>query len=562
MFQRQSDIDTKLAAIRREGEEREAKRRAQMLRLPYADLRHTAISVEAIKVIPKDQAQNARVACIQQKGDELAVVFADPRLPAATALLEELAKRKFIVRQFIVSLSGLKEAWRYYEYLPPAPEEITGEIDIDEAKTIDFKNRFSRFQAITEAFQNLDYAHTNTTALFQLLVGAAVASRASDIHIEATQEGATVRLRIDGILHEAARFPADSYRHLMTRLKLLSELKLNVRDEPQDGRFTIKLSGVDVEVRVSIIPSEFGETAVLRILDPAAISVTLPQLGLREDDLKMVQTELQRPNGLILNTGPTGSGKTTTLYAFLRHVHTPEIKIITVEDPIEYRIEGLQQTQVDPEAGYTFASGLRSILRQDPDVILVGEIRDGETADIALQAALTGHIVFSTLHTNDAIGAVPRLIDLGVKASTVAPAVSLIIAQRLVRKLCTQCRKKVPLNEEEKANVKKFFESLPPRVDRTPYNAFLEGAGEKYEAVGCDACNGFGYKGRIGIFEFFRKNEEAEEVIIANPTPSALRKLARAQQMVTMQQDGVLKSLLGVTTLQEVEEVTGPIEWK
>lgn len=555
-------MDTKLAAIRREGEEREAKRRADALKLPYADLRSAAVSIEAVKVISKTEAASARVACIQRKNDDLAIACADPRLPATVALLDDLKSKKFSLKLFVVSQSGLEQVWHFYDYLPEKAEKITGEIDISAAKAEDFKQKFSRFQLVQEAFQQLDYAHANTTELFQMLVGAAVASHTSDIHIEASVAGAKVRLRIDGILHEAASFPPESYKHLMTRLKLLSQLKLNVHDEPQDGRFTIKLSGVDVEVRVSLIPSEFGETAVLRILDPAAISVTLPQLGLREDDLKTIEEELSRPNGLILNTGPTGSGKTTTLYAFLRHVLTPEIKIITVEDPIEYRVEGLQQTQVDAEAGYTFASGLRSILRQDPDVILVGEIRDSETADMALQAALTGHIVFSTLHTNDAVGAIPRLVDLGVNSSTIAPALSLVIAQRLVRKLCSHCRREANVSTETRENIKAFFSALPDKVDRGPYTEHVAGVGKIYEPVGCDQCNGFGYKGRVGVFEFFRKDDTVEEAVISNPSPVTLRKLAHAQHMVTMQQDGVLKVLAGVTTLSEVTDVTGPIVWK
>jgi type II secretory ATPase GspE/PulE/Tfp pilus assembly ATPase PilB-like protein len=310
-------------------------------------------------------------------------------------------------------------------------------------------------------------------------------------------------------------------------------------------------------MRVSVIPSEFGETIVMRILDPDAISVSMAELGLRPDDLAIVEGELKRPNGLILNTGPTGSGKTTTLYAFLQTISTPEVKIITVEDPIEYHVKGIEQTQVDPEVGYTFAKGLRAIVRQDPDAILVGEIRDFETADIALEAALTGHLVLSTLHTNDAVGAVPRFVDLGVKPESIGPALSLVIAQRLVRKLCLNCRKAVPMDGALKANIDKFLNDLPARVDRAPY-----GAPTLFQAVGCEKCSNIGYRGRVGIFEFFKGGPDLEEIILERVSEAAMRGLAKRQGMVMMQQDGILKTLIGLTTFEEVESVTGPIEWK
>jgi type II secretory ATPase GspE/PulE/Tfp pilus assembly ATPase PilB-like protein len=362
---------------------------------------------------------------------------------------------------------------------------------------------------------------------------------------------------VDGLLHDIAALPKKNYESLVTRIKLLCELKLNVHEEPQDGRFTISLPEKEIEMRVSLIPSEFGETIVMRILDPAGINVTLPQLGLRPDDLALVETELKRPNGLILNTGPTGSGKTTTLYAFLRKLVDPETKIITVEDPIEYRIAGIEQTQVDPDAGYTFAGGLRAIVRQDPDVLLVGEIRDQETAEIAIQAALTGHLVLSTLHTNSAVGAIPRLVDVGVKPASIGPSVTLVIAQRLVRKLCDNCKKPADIDSKKLEQIKKYLEKIPERVDKKPYEKITI-----FAPVGCETCGGFGYKGRRGIFEFFKGGPDLEEVILTEVSERALRKLAEKQMMVTMQQDGVLKVLSGMTTFEEVEGTTGPIAWE
>jgi len=291
-------------------------------------------------------------------------------------------------------------------------------------------------------------------------------------------------------------------------------------------------------------------------LDPDSINIELKGLGLREDNLVLVEKNLARPNGLILNTGPTGSGKTTTLYAFLRHVNSPDVKIITVEDPIEYHLKGVSQTQVNPSVGYTFASGLRSILRQDPDVILVGEIRDQETADIAMQASLTGHLVFSTLHTNDAVGAVPRLIDLGVKSATIGPALTVVIAQRLVRRLCAYCKKEAPSSKELAAKIEAFLKHLPKRVNPEPYKP-----PKVYEAGGCKECNHFGYKGRIAIYEFLETGGEFEELILKEVSEATMKAFAETQEMITMQQDGILKILLGITTVKEVEATTGPLVW-
>jgi type II secretory ATPase GspE/PulE/Tfp pilus assembly ATPase PilB-like protein len=381
--------------------------------------------------------------------------------------------------------------------------------------------------------------------------------RTSDIHTEAGQDKAKIRFRVDGLLHDIYDdVPLHAYQSFVSRIKLLSEMKLNVKSEAQDGRFTIGLAGKEIEMRVSIIPAEFGETIVMRILDPSATMVTLPELGLRADNLALVKRELDRPNGLILNTGPTGSGKTTTLYAFLRTMNDPTVKIITLEDPIEYRIDGVEQTQVNDESGYTFASGLRAIVRQDPDVILVGEVRDLETADISMQAALTGHLVLSTLHTNDAVGAVPRLINLGVKPESIGPALALVIAQRLVRVLCKDCKKETTVDDATKKNIEEFFKKVPEKVDRAPFKDY-----KIYAPVGCDKCNKMGYKGRVGVFEFLEGGADLETTILKEASEVALRGVADRQGMVTMQQDGILKVLEGKTTFDEVKSATGEISW-
>ncbi len=399
---------------------------------------------------------------------------------------------------------------------------------------------------------NLNYT---TTDLLELLLAIALTLSASDIHLEPEEEDVVLRMRVDGILHSAGRLSKDTYKSLRDRIKLKSSLKFNVTARPQDGRFEVTKNGKEmVEVRTSSLPSEYGESLVMRILDPKSL-VSIERLGLREDLLTLCKEELRKPNGMLITTGPTGSGKTTTLYAFLRHITRPEIKIITIEDPIEYHIEGISQTQTRPEKEYTFASGLQAIVRQDPDAILVGEIRDKETARIALQASLTGHLVFTTLHTNDAAGTVSRLTSLGANVANIAPALSLIIAQRLVRVLCALCARKEPATKEEQEIIKKAVANIPKNLRPSlPRRLVLT------QPKGCDQCNKTGYKGRTGIFEVIHVTEELEEYILQTPSISGLRKKARARGMVPMYQDGILKVLQGVTSIQEVLRVSEPAD--
>ncbi len=550
-------LQKKLNEMRREAEERDAERRAQKSGHPYIDLRKIPISIEALRLISESDAKEAVAAAVEVKKNEVAVAATNPDSPALKTALKKLGDQHREAKIFIASKSGIEKAWELYKFVSAEQKEITGEVDIERGRLEGLMKRLASFQMVQDEVKKLDFKTTSTTELLEVVLAGGLAIGASDIHLEAGEKKTKIRFRLDGLLHDMFNdLPPYNYEHLISRIKLLSGLKLNVRDEAQDGRFTIGLTTKEVEVRVSVIPSEFGETIVMRLLDPDSIKVDMPGLGLREDDLQLVEGQLKKPNGLILNTGPTGSGKTTTLYAFLRQAANPEVKIITIEDPIEYRIEGIEQTQVDPEAGYTFANGLRSILRQDPDIILVGEIRDEETADIALQAALTGHTVYSTLHTNDAVGAVPRLVDLGVKPVSIGPAVNLIIAQRLVRKLCPLCKKKIEPTGELQTKIKKFLEELPGRVNRESYSTPA-----LYESAGCEKCGGFGYKGRIGIFEFFETGPEFEEGILKEVSEVFLKKLAEKQGMVTMQEDGVLKALSGITSFNEVEENTGPLEW-
>lgn len=551
-----SDLDERLSKARHAGEESDAERRAASLGVPYLNLVSVKVPTEikAMVIVKQEDAREAKLVPFQLLHKKLYIGVFDPTLPTAAKIIEDL-KTKYEVQLFIVSLSSLEHAWSYYRYAPDETKEISGQVNIDKDRLAELLEKIKTLEILEKEFN--EFKSPLVSQLLEIILSGAMALKASDIHMEPGQDMNVLRYRIDGMLHAAySKFNQHTYRSIIMRIKLLSNLKLNVMDEPQDGRFTVGLANRDIEIRTSIIPSEFGETVVMRILDPLALKVNLEELGWRPDDLTIVKKEIAKPNGLILTTGPTGSGKTTTLYAFLKKVYTPEIKIITVEDPIEYHIEGISQTQVNPDVNYTFASGLRSILRQDPNVILIGEIRDKETAEISVNAALTGHLVFSTLHTNDAIGAIPRFIDLGAKPNVLAPSLNLVIAQRLVRVLCPKCKAKKELSDTAKEKITKFIAELPARVDKSTYADFAI-----YEKVGCAECGGIGYRGRVSIFELFTITEEIRETIYHTPSETELFTLARKQGMVTMQEDGVLKVLKGETSLAEVERTTGIVEW-
>ena len=411
---------------------------------------------------------------------------------------------------------------------------------------VELEEKIGKIEAEIGDFSDLKarIGKADTTEILEIIFAGALKTEASDIHFEPEEKGVRLRFRIDGVLQDAVRFEKKNYPALLNRIKLTAGLKLNIHGRPQDGRFTIRQKETDIEVRVSALPGAYGESIVMRMLDPRAIKKNLEELGLRDDLLEEVKKQLKKTTGAILTTGPTGSGKTTTLYAFLNSANEPGIKIVTIEDPIEYRIQGIYQTQVEPEKGYDFANGLRSIVRQDPDVILVGEIRDAETAEIAMRAALTGHLVFSTLHTNDAAGTIPRLIDMGVKPQIIAPAVNMAMAQRLVRQLCMECRKKEKASPEEMEKMKKVLKDIPRDT-------------ELYRPKGCKKCGLTGYRGRIGIFEAFLIDAEIEKLILKTPSISEIRDVVIKKGMKTMLEDGYLKVIRGITNIAEVERVLG-----
>jgi len=426
-------------------------------------------------------------------------------------------------------------------------KKITGEVEISKDIIAETQKKVKHIPAFKEIIKSsLD---KNTTDLLGIVLIGAINLKASDIHIEPEEEKVQFRIRIDGILQDVLKIETKKYKALLSRIKLLSKLKLNVSDRPQDGRFSIIIGKDEIEIRTSVLPAEHGESIVLRILDPKSL-ISLETLGLRKDLLEIFHKEIQKPNGMVIVTGPTGSGKTTTLYAFLKEINKPEIKIITLEDPIEYHLEGISQTQVDAKKGYDFASGLRSMMRQDPDAILVGEIRDLETAKTALQAALTGHLVFTTLHTNDSAGTIARLQALGEKPINIAPAVNMAIAQRLIRRVCKKCVKFGKPSSEELNVIKKALKGVPEELYPKLDNVKIA------KIQGCKDCNKTGYIGRISVFEALRVDDEIEKLILTSPSIIVLRDLAIKKGMILMRQDGFIKVLEGITTIEEVERVT------
>jgi type II secretory ATPase GspE/PulE/Tfp pilus assembly ATPase PilB-like protein len=551
-------VNALLRDEKRKIEEQDAKRRAEKSGCPYLNLVSVKVPTElkALALIREVDAKKARVAPVQLVGKKLIFAVFDPEDSKAVAISDKLISDGYDVKTVVSSLGGLKHLWELYKYInSDEVKNISGSVHIDSKQVYESSDKIDNVEEFGVVLSGL--VGDSTTSLLESVLGGGVALRSSDIHIEPGEDFARIRVRIDGILHLVkASISQKAHHSLVMRLKLLSGLKMNISEEAQDGRFTVSFKDYDIEIRMSVIPSEYGETVVLRILDPNAVKTNLEDLGFRSDDLAIVRDVISRPNGLVLITGPTGSGKTTTLYAFLRVVSHSENKAVTIEDPIEYHLDGISQTQVDSDSGYNFANGLRSILRQDPDVILVGEIRDNETADVALNASLTGHMVFSTLHTNDSVGAVPRLYDFKVQAQVLGSALSLVIAQRLVRVLCNKCREEVKVSDKVRSAVELFLNSLPKRADVSVYKNFVV-----YKSVGCDECRGVGYLGRIGVFEMFLVDETIEKLIYKKPTEIDLRTEAREQGTLTMQEDGVLKVLRGITSFDEVKRLTGAIGW-
>ena len=536
-------VTDSLSRMNRQMEEANTEEQAKLLGLPYVNLHAFPADINTLSMFSEADARNAESVVFSKDKEVLRVATHNPNNPLLKEKLKEL-EEKHKTQIYIVSKSGLDYAMSFYKYVVSPHAHISEEVRLDPKK--DYVEFLSQLKS-TEAQQAL-----NITELIGDLFGAAMQLSASDIHFEPEDHIVKIRYRVDGVLQDLLHLDKSIQSTAVSRVKILSKLKLNVENLPQDGRITFMWGTDPVDVRVSSLPSAYGEGLVLRLLGVGAVKLKLNDLGLTGRSYKIIETELGKPNGMIITTGPTGSGKTTTLYAFLNELNEPGVKIITIEDPVEYKLEGISQTPIDHNVDFSFAKALRAILRQDPDIVMVGEIRDTETAETALQASLTGHIVLSTLHTNDSFGAVPRLITMGAKPFIIAPALNAVIAQRLVRRLCTSCKTTATLQPDLLERITKILQSIPPAAE-TPLPEKLE----FFHAPGCKECNNLGYKGRMGIYEVIHINDQMKELILKSSSMLDLKTQAIKDGTITMIQDGLLKALEGITDVEEVFRVAG-----
>ncbi len=525
--------------------------------LPYIDLYRLGIDNEALRAISEKDSREMNVAPFKLFGKNIFIAVHSPSDDLLKKLKDDMERENLIPTFYMASTASINKVWDRYKEISMAESSTIGGLDISGEVLRETAKQIEKIQDIqklvTEALEG-NKIH-KISRLLEIILAGAIAIKASDIHIEPEKERGRLRLRLDGVLQDINFFGLDVYRLLNSRIKLLSGMKLT-STIAQDGRFNIMEADEEISIRASLIPGAYGESIVMRILDPKSIQVKLEEIGIEPFLFSVIESEIIKPSGMILVTGPTGSGKTTTLYAFLRKIYSPEIKIITIEDPIEYHLTGITQTQTNDQRGYTFAEGLRSALRQDPDVVMVGEIRDQETAETAVQSALTGHIVFSTLHTNNAAGVIPRLIDLGVNPKILVSALSLSIAQRLVRKLCPVCKKEKIPTDAEKNTIKLILEGMKTEgKDILKHNISDQEPFKLFSPVGCDKCNVTGFKGRIGIFEAIKTDEAIEKIMPENPSEREIKKIASAQGILSMRQDGLVKILTGITSFEEVQSV-------
>lgn len=518
--------------------------------LEYVNLLGTPVNTDALRLIPEESARASKTAAYALVNKKVKIAARNPQDEKVQAVLADITTKGYQPELYITSSQGLEKAWKMYKDLSFAYESKAGALEISSDEVAAIIEKAKSLPTILSILENTMSAKKSyrISRILETVVAGALAIDASDIHFEPEEKYVQIRYRLDGVLQELIHFDNETYGLVLSRIKLISGMKLNIKKDSQDGRFSIRLPIGDIEVRVSILPGAYNESIVMRLLNPKSIDVPLESLGINKKLLDILLKEIDRPDGMILTTGPTGSGKTTTLYSFLKKIHNPKIKVVTIEDPIEYHLPGIVQTQVN-EKGYTFAEGLRATVRQDPDVIMIGEIRDNETADIAINSALTGHLVFSTLHTNDAAGTFPRLIDLGVNSKVLTSAIRVAMAQRLVRKLCPSCKKEVLI---EGADQKEIEDALATIEDKSPIPTERI---KMFTAVGCEKCNNTGYKGRVGIYEAILSDKKIEDAVEMNPSEREIWIAAQGQGILTMKQDGVLKILSGVTSIDELRRV-------
>ena len=519
--------------------------KGEVLKIPLKVVSSEEVQLKALETIPEESAKYYKMLPLAKEENRLEVGMVYPEDLKAREALEFLARQnKFSYQIFLISLSNFNELLTKYRSLKKEVKRALEELEVELEKEKKPGVRTAEVERIAE--------EAPISKVVAVILRHAVDGKASDIHIEPSRDKLRVRFRLDGVLHPSIFLPMRILPAIVARIKILSNLKIDETRIPQDGRFSARIEGRLIDFRVSTFPTILGEKAVMRILDPGERKIDFKELGITGRNLEAIKRGLEKSYGMILSTGPTGSGKTTTLYSVLSLFNDEKVNIMTLEDPVEYFIEGVNQSQIKPEIGYSFGSGLRYMLRQDPDIIMVGEIRDEETASLAIHAALTGHILLSTLHTSNTLGVIPRLIDMGIEPFLLPSTLSLAIAQRLLRKLCPYCKKKVKANKEARKKIIDEIEKIPSVVKK---EIKIEKVLYIYEPVGCKRCNNLGYAGRIGIFEILEMTENLEEIILKEPSESTIKEEAKRQGMITMKQDGMLKVLEGVTSLEEVLRV-------
>ena len=522
---------------------------AKAMNMNYLNIGTMPINPDYLALIPKEQAQKALVIPFFRIGKKVRVAIAHPTNPETLTIIKGLKEAGYQININLASEEGIKEALQSYEV-------STYKEEVGEVENIVDESQIEAYEKEIEGLQQLKQKLTDVTAeeALNLINVGAVKTHASDIHYQPEEKIVNIRFRIDGVLQNIFQMDRKTFEYLTNQLKYKCKMKLNVMSEPQDGRFYFNYNKRKIDVRVSAIPTEYGESFVLRLLDSGKKALDFTDMGYHGKNLDLVNAATGIANGMILVTGPTGSGKTTTLYAMLRRFNKPETKIITLEDPIEYHLENVTQSQVNDKRGYTFGGGLRAILRQDPDIIMIGEIRDMETAETAAQAALTGHVLLSTLHTNSAVDTIPRLLNIGLKPYMIAPALHTIVAQRLVRVVCPYCSQDETVPDSEREEIEKILAGL--RVV-APDLASVSVPATVKKAIGCPKCSHTGYSGRTAIAEIVIFDDKIRELVLAKKGEKEIFDAARAQGMLTLLEDGVLKVVAGVTTLEEVYRVAG-----
>lgn len=527
-----------LRKVNRGLEERQTVGQAKAFGLGYVNISKIPINPDVLKIIPKEQALDTKCFGFFQVGKKLRVGMVDPDRSSTISLLESLKEKGYKLNLNLISQSSFEDGILEYANVKYAPAKIVENV-IDEDVEVGIVKKFD------------DFDDKKTFEIVNEIFVKALSYDASDIHLEPLDKTGEIRFRIDGVMTVVSEMPIDLFHEVIMQVKHLAKLKLNVTSRPQDGRTFFIVNKEQIDVRVSSLPCQHGEDVVMRILDSRTQKVHIEDLGLEgraKDDLNR---SLQSPTGLVLVTGPTGSGKTTTLYSILEHMHTGKRKIITLEDPIEYRMSGITQSQINEHENYTFNSGLRSILRQDPDIIMVGEIRDKETAEVASQASLTGHKVLSTLHTNSSVATISRLINMGLEPFMIAPSLDLIVSQRLVRRLCKKCVKQVPVTSEMKSYLQQYLPSINKKTGQVwSIPEILP------QIQGCEFCNQTGYKGRLGLYEMLSVDDQVRQYILKGASESQIRDYVYAEGMLNLFEYGVIKVIEGITTVEEVYRVT------